>query len=261
MNKQRVRTTVLSAVAAGALIFGAGTAGATELKDVLNEGASANKLAQESQQRIDKLVDETDSLLGKYKSVLKTVEGLQIYNAQLQRQIDFQVKTIAELQESIKSVTYVKRQITPTMTKMISALEVFVQNDIPFLKEEREERVEKLKASMDDPNIEASERFRQVFEAYQIESSYGRALTSYPGSVQIDGQDRKVDFLQVGRVALLYQTNDRKTSGMWDKDANAWVEVDEANNSAISQALDVANKRIAADRLLRLPISSPEQAQ
>ncbi len=66
MNKHRVRTFVLSAAAAGTLMLGVGTAGATELKDVLKVGTDNNKMAQESQQRINKTVEQTDGIVGKW---------------------------------------------------------------------------------------------------------------------------------------------------------------------------------------------------
>ncbi|WP_321394419.1 DUF3450 domain-containing protein [Emcibacter sp.] len=261
MIKHRVRTIVLSAVAAGTLVWGAAVAGATELQDVLNEGAAANKIAQESQKRIDGIVEDTDKIVAEYKAVVKTIEGLKIYNAQLQRQIDNQKAVMEDLNQSIKQVTYVKRQITPTMVKMVDALEQFVTHDIPFQKETRLDSIANLKTLMDDPSVDASEKFRSVFEAYQIESDYGRALVSYTDSIDIDGVSREVEFLQIGRVALVYQTKDGKVSGAWNKTTGQFEVLSDDYNSSVSQALKVANKQAAADRLLRLPILAPEQAK
>ncbi|WP_138380837.1 DUF3450 domain-containing protein [Luteithermobacter gelatinilyticus] len=261
MNKHRVRTLVLSAVAAGALMMGAGTAGATELKEVLDEGMAINKLAQESQKRIDKIVEETDKIVSQYKAVQKTIEGLKIYNAQLQRQIDRQVEEMEDLSTSIKQVTYVKRQITPLMLKMVDALEAFIKMDVPFQLNKRLEGIERLKDLMDDPSVDTSEKFRSVFEAYQIESDYGRALVAYTDTIEIDGVSREVDFLQVGRVALVYQTRDGQITGAWNNQTKQFEILDDSYRSSVAQALRVANKQAAADRLLKLPILAPERAQ
>lgn len=257
MIKHRVRTVVLSAVAAGAVLFSAGTAGATELKEILDVGVSNNKMAQESQKRIDKTVDQIDGLVSKYKSVLKTIEGLRIYNAQLQRQIDLQNREMADLSDSIKRVTYVKRQITPLMIRMVNALEVFINMDLPFKKAERLAGIERLKELMDNPSVDASEKFRSVFEAYQIESDYGRIPEAYSDKVNVNGNDLEVDVLHIGRVALVYQTRDGKISGMWDKEIKDWVVLDDSYRKSINVALKVAKKQAAADKLLRLPIDAP----
>jgi len=257
MNKQKVRTIVLSAVAATSLIWGTASAGATDLDQVLEVGIKSNQVAQDSQAKINKIVDQTDKITGDYKTVLRTVEGLRIYNAQLQRQIDLQMVEMGKLTKSIKGVTYVKRQITPLMMKMVDALEEFIQKDLPIKKAERIAGITRLKELMDNPNVDASEKFRSVFELYQIESEYGRAVQAYTDKVMVGGNELEVDMLHIGRIALVYQTRDGKNSGMWDAATGQWMVLDDSYRKPIKQALAVANKQAAADTLLRLPITAP----
>lgn len=257
MIKHRVRTVVLSAVAAASLVMGAGSAGATDLDQVLEVGIKSNQVAQQSQEKINKIVDQTDKITGDYKAVLRTIEGLKIYNAQLQRQIDLQVVEMNKLSKSIKGVTYIKRQITPLMIKMVDALGEFINNDLPIKREERIAGIERLRELMDNPNVDTSEKFRSVFELYQIESQYGRAVEAYTGKVNVGGNELEVDMLHIGRIALIYQTRDGKESGMWDQESQKWVALDESYRKPIRRALAVANKQAAADTLLRLPIPAP----
>ena len=261
MNKHRVRTVVLSAVVAGSLLIGA-NAGAADLKDILKEGVKANKLAQQSQQRINVNIDKTFDIVSEYTAVLKTVEGLQIYNERLRRQIKQQEDNMAEIRKSIKGVTVVKRQIAPLMKEMVDTLEIFINKDIPFKREERLAGIERLKDMMDDPKVDDSEKFRSVFELYQIESDYGRAMHPYTDVVNVNGVSREVDVLMIGRVALLYQTRDGLISGAWDHEASEWKIVDAAEyRKSINMALRVALKQAAADSILKLPLSAPEKAK
>lgn len=257
MNMHRVRTAVLSAVAATSLVWGAGSAGATDLNKVLEVGIKANQMAQQSQEKINKTVDQTDKIIGDYKAVLRTVEGLRVYNAQLQRQIDLQVVEMGKLSNSIKGVTYIKRQITPLMMDMVAALGDFIEYDLPIKREERLAGIERLRELMDNPNVDASEKFRSVFELYQIESEYGRAVQAYTDKITIDGNELEVDMLHIGRIALVYQTRDGKQSGMWDVATGSWIELEESYRKPIKNALAVANKQAAADTLLRLPLTAP----
>ncbi|HHL33940.1 MAG TPA: DUF3450 domain-containing protein [Desulfobulbaceae bacterium] len=257
MNKHRVRTVVLSAVAATSLLWGAASAGATDLKEVLEVGIKVNQLAQQSQKKIDKTVDQTDKIIGDYKGVLRTIEGLRVYNAQLQRQIDLQVVEMGKLSKSIKGVTYVKRQITPLMMNMVKALGEFIDNDLPIKREERKAGIERLNELMLNPNVDASEKFRSVFELYQIESEYGRAVQAYTDKVTLGGNELEVDMLHIGRIALVYQTRDGEQSGMWDQASQSWVPLDDSYRKPIKLALAVAQKKAAADTLLRLPIPAP----
>ena len=261
MIKHRVRTVVLSAVvAAGSLSIGTAAIGQTTLDEVLNEGISTNVLAQESQERINESVNDTDRLIGQYKNVLKTVDGLKVYNAQMERSIERQMQAMEELTENIKNVTDVKRQVEPLLDRMIDGLESFIRNDLPFQLETRLAGLERVKDLMTNPDIDSSERFRSVFELYQIESDYGRVFQSYQQTMDVNGQERIVDMLMVGRVALLYQTTDGTVSGAYNKETKQFEVVDEATyRKSITSAIRVANAQEAADKILILPISAPER--
>lgn len=261
MTKDLVRTLVLSAVAAIALSGVSGPAAADTLADIVQVGIETNKLAQNSQQKIDKIVEETNDLVQKYKTVLKDIEGLKVYNQQLQKQISNQSREKAELNNSIERVTEVERQITPLMIRMVDTLEQFIELDVPFQIEVRREGVKRLRDLMERSDVAASEKFRNVLDAYQIESAYGRTFEAYEGTVAVNGVEQDVDFLQVGRIALLYQTRDGETSGAWNNTTRTWEVLPASYRNAITQGLKVARKQAAADQLLTLPISGPEKAQ
>ena len=76
--------------------------------------------------------------------------------------------------------------------------------------------------------------------------------------MEIDGVDREVEFLQVGRIALLYQTTDTELSGAWDQRSRAWVPLDRGEyRSAIRKGLRIAAKQASID-LMNLPVAAPE---
>src|SRR5690606_27540324 len=124
------------------------------------------------QTRIDQVADQTDNLLASYKTELKVVDGLKVYNGLLQRQIDNQEAEKTALAESIDSVALIERQIVPMMTSMIDSLEDFITLDTPFLLKERQDRIARLRDMMVRSDVTAAEKFRQVVEAYQIENDY-----------------------------------------------------------------------------------------
>ena len=246
----------LVAVCASFALIAPVVGSAQSLNDVISAEKRRTRLAQESQQRIDAVVDETRKKEDQYKRLLKEIEGLQIYNTLLQRQIDGQALKADELEASIAQVEVINRQIIPSMTRMIEGLQEFVEIDVPFLIDERRERVAKLDDLMARSDVNVAEKFRKVTEAYQIENDYGRTIESYSGTLEIEGQDRKVDFLRIGRVALMYQTQDGALSGVWDQEARRWEEADAYKNQ-IKAGLKIANKQVAPDLLL-LPVPAPE---
>ncbi|MFM7120665.1 MAG: DUF3450 domain-containing protein, partial [Gammaproteobacteria bacterium] len=192
---------------------GVGSANAATLNDIYRAADQINGQAKQSQSRIDALTDETRNLLSDYKTVLKEIEGLRVYNRQLERQITSQEKEKTQITGSIDQVTVIERQIGPLMTRMVDGLEQFVSLDLPFLQKERNERVELLRETMDRADVAVSEKLSQVLRAYQIENEYGRTMEAYGDNITINGTELKVDVLKVGRVALVYQTLDGEQTG------------------------------------------------
>ena len=259
MIKHRLKNGLIAAIVASAALVGVASAvQANSLEAVLKVGDQKNAAARKSQAKIDRLADETRDLLTDYKTVMKQVDGLMVYNARLQRQIDNQMKRIAEIDESIDQVTVISRQMTPLVIRMIDGLEKFVELDVPFHMDERQQRIEFLRSNLDRSDVTVAEKFRQVLEAYKIENEYGRKIDAYKGSVEIDGVERDVNFFRVGRIALLYQTTDTEISGAWDQASRSWVPLERGEyRNAIMKGLRIARKEASID-LLNLPVAAPE---
>jgi hypothetical protein len=164
---------------------------------------------------------------------------------------------MASLNKQIGEVDVVQRQITPLMLRMIDTLAEFVRLDVPFLPEERAKRVAGLRDMMGRADVTLSEKYRRLMEAYQVENEYGRTIESYRGSLDAEGQQRTVDFLRIGRVALMYQTLDGQEVGFWDRQAGQWEELPGEYRSPIKQGLQIAKKQVAPD-LIRIPVPAPE---
>ncbi len=234
-----------------------GSASAATLADIYQIAERMNQTARTSQAKIDALTEETRQLLNEYKTVLKEIEGLRVYNRQLEKQIGSQEREMAQLSDSIDKVTVIERQITPLMLRMIDGLEQFVDLDLPFLLDERHGRIENLRTMMDRADVAVSEKYSQVLRAYQIENEYGRTLSSYGDTINIAGIDRKVDVLKVGRIALVYQTPDGEETGMWNQTSGTWEPVDDEYKTPVRNGIRMERKQLTVD-MLTLPISGPE---
>ena len=253
------RASRLAVIVAG-LFFVIGIAQAQELKTLLDAAALRDQQTKKSQAKIDEVVAETRDLASEFKGVNKELEGLTVYNTLLQRQIDDQMEEMEDLRNSIDQVTVIERQIMPLMLRMIEGLEEFVKLDVPFLKTERENRINFLKDLMERADVTVPEKFRRLLEAYQIENDYGRTIEAYKGTIALEGGNVDVDFLKIGRIALLYLSNDTKNFGAWDQETRQWVSVPTTYRNQIRLGLRIARKQVAPN-LLTLPVAAPEDAQ
>jgi hypothetical protein len=246
-------------LAAAATLLGASVYAAT-LNDIFQVAERMNVNAKKSQAKIDALNEDTRQLLSDYKIVLKEIEGLRVYNRQLEKQISNQEKEMAQISSSIDDVTVIERQITPLMLRMIDGLEQFVALDVPFLVEERQDRIERLREIMDRADVAVSEKFSQVLRAFQIENEYGRTMETYGTTIMLNGVERQVDMLKVGRIALVYQTPDGEETGMWNVDAGEYQAVDNSYEGSVRQGIRMARQQ-ASIEMLSLPIRGAEAAQ
>jgi hypothetical protein len=224
------------------------------LQPAVKKATEINQSAARSQQKINSITEQIDNKLQQFKAINKETTGLDVYNSQLQKQIDNQLREMADLNASIDGVSIIERQITPLMLRMITGLAQFVELDVPFLAQERNKRVIDLQAMMDRADIAPSEKFRRVMESYQVEMDYGRTLEAYSGLHIIDGQERDVDFLRVGRTALIYQTRDASLQGTWNKQTRQWQALPSSYRTQVTKGLRMAKKQLAPD-LLMLPIA------
>ena len=228
------------------------------LSQILETQTERTLKAQESQVRVDKVVTQTRSMEDQFRANLKEIDGLRIYNKLLELQVENQERVKVDLEQSIANVAIVNRQIVPVMTRMIDSLEQFIALDVPFLNQERTDRVEALKELMSRQDVTVAEKFRKVTEAYQIENDYGRTIETYKDTLDLDGAILELDFLRIGRIALMYQSVDGKISGVWNQDTQSWDDASSQRNQ-IKLGLSIAKKQVPPD-LVILPVDSPEAA-
>ena len=145
MTTTRLKT-LLAAICIGG---GASIAVAQSIDPIVEVGKQRTAAAKASQAKIDRLADETASLLSDYKTVMKQVDGLKVYNARLERQIANQEKRIRDIDASIAEASVIQRQIPPLVTRMLDGLEQFINLDMPFDLDTRLGNIEAVRANMD----------------------------------------------------------------------------------------------------------------
>ncbi|MDZ7643675.1 MAG: DUF3450 domain-containing protein [Woeseiaceae bacterium] len=251
------KTTV--AVLAAAVVATTGSVFAQTVDEVLQADLRRLELAQESQEQIEEVVEGTRSLTDQYRGINKEIDGLRVYNRLMSAQVDGQEATLADIALSMDRVESVNRQIFPLMTRMIDGLEQSIALDIPFLLEERNERVATLHEIMERSDVSVAEKFRKVMEAYQIEMDYGSSVEYYKQSLNIDGALRDYNMLRVGRIGLYFQSDDARITGHYNQETREFELLDDENRSEIRKGIRMARQLIAPELLL-LPIPAAEPA-
>ena len=225
----------------------------------MREQLATDAAAKASQERIDAIDDETLRLLTEYRKALADAESYTTYATQLEAQVGAQNEEMASINQQLSDVETTSREVLPMMQRMLDTLRQFVDLDLPFLLDERKNRVALLEKMMSRADVTLSEKYRRIVEAYQVEMDYGRTLEAYEAKLGDAADARTVQFLRVGRVALLYQTLDGKETGYWDAQQKNWV-VDNDYRHGFKEGIAVA-KKTRAPEMLHIPVPAPKEAK
>lgn len=229
-----------------------------KLKSAVAVQESAEKAAAASQKKIDSIADQTERMLTEYKLTMRQYDALSGYNNQVQKIVNAQVEELTSMEAQLTEIDTTNQGVIPLMGRMVDTLEKFVQLDVPFLPKERAKRLADLKELLDRADVTISEKYRRIMEAYQVEMEYGRTIETYAGDLEKEGRTRSVAFLRIGRVALMYQTLDKKETAAWDQEKRQWTVLSEEYRKPVSEGLKIASKQ-APPNLIKLPIRAPEK--
>lgn len=225
-------------------------------KDLIEEAikieASSASAAADRQSYIDNIDTQIITLIGDIQFLSQQLDLTNIYNRQMQELINSQNNEILSINEQMVELDNTNRGILPKLEEMVLTLESIIQNDIPFLLDERFARIQDLKEILLQSNISTSEKFRRVFEAYQIENEYGRTIESYRDEIDVDGVKYNVEIFRLGRVGLYGRTSDGKYNAMFSKKENQWIKQKGIDNELVV-ALKIARKELPPS-LIKLPV-------
>lgn len=234
---------------------------AQAIEPAIQDSSQAVENTRQTQEQIDQIDSRIQELLGDYRANLRQLEQLNRYNESQRRQVEAQRREIESLTQDINNIASLQRAVQPLMQDMVEALERIVEADLPFLVNERRDRVERLKALLEDPSSSPAQRYRLIIEAYQIESEYGRTIEAYRGNVETaERLYEDVDILRVGRLLLVFKTDDDSVLKRYDAGTGTWVDLDMDYMSDVKTAIRVAREQIPPD-LLYIPVSAPTVAE
>ena len=256
MFNKKIHMSLVASALAGSFAF-AGTAVAADLKDLHQANAQIQRAAVQSQEKINTIYEQTQELLGEYRVVVDQTDNLKVYNDFLATLVADQQRQIDRIQRQIDGLEKTNQGTVPLMFRMIDSLEQFINADIPLRTERRLERVERLRELMGRSDVQLSEQYRQILEAYSIEVGYGSEVASFQGTLPLNGQEITVDYVHVGRLSLMALSLDGNAGWVWNKETSSWEELPGSYLTSVSQFIKMA-RREATLEMDRVPLIAAE---
>ncbi|RXJ87511.1 hypothetical protein CRU93_04150 [Arcobacter sp. CECT 8985] len=222
---------------------------ADQIDKSMNIIENTNNKLKNYQTKIDKVENDREELLSKYKYTNSELKNTRIYNNQLKKIINSQKNELKDINQQLVDIEKTQKNIFPLMLKMVASLKELVKMDTPFLLEERTNRVKKLESALNKSDIKTAEKYRIILEAFKIEYDYANSIETYQDKIN----NTTYNILRVGRTGLYYQSLDLTNYGYWNKNKKDWVKIDDSNaKSNIRKAIKIAKKQQNVD-FLNLP--------
>lgn len=210
-------------------------------------------IRQKTQKDIETWSEKKSMLEAEYDTLTENNKRLAIQREQLTQELDNIQQRITDLENQIEAMEKISEKLKPFLHGVYEQLVKSVDQRLPFLQDERSGRLANLKTTLDDPQIVLGEKFRKVMEALFIEAEYGNTVEVFQEKIFLGDEDVLVNVLRLGRISLLFETLDQKTSGYFDLDENQWKALPQSANRDIRIAMEIGSKRRPAD-VVTLPL-------
>lgn len=192
---------------------------------------------------------EEKSLLSNSEQLRQRRETLQLEIKQLQQQLEHKQARLAFHQRRSEEAANLRQGLQRWFHSVATTLRADVDGGIPFLMQERRERLENLDKVLLSTDTAADEKLRRLLEVLQVEAEYGYTVEVYPDSIRLAGEQLQVDMIRLGRISLFFITPDARSCGVYDPATQGFiflpakyaVDIDKAIKSINGQSTDPLN--------------------
>ncbi len=253
-----VKKAFLFIVGIGFLYLGMSCPFAVQAQDVDQLMREALERQQKVQKDVQDWSEEKKALVQEILSLRTEKKWLELQNDQHAAYIEQKRQAINRLQEEEEVARSLRMELEPYLLEVVDRLGRKVEEDLPFLPRERQERLQFINQSLTEYGVSLSERLRRVLEALTVEAGYGSSVEVTDRELTIQGTPTQAQVIHIGRVDLLYVTRNGDSAGRWDTHEQTWKPLARDTAQELLKTVDIIQERRVAD-LVTLPLEKPEE--
>lgn len=146
------------------------------------------------------------------------ISRAELNNKELERELN-------KLAEANRLKSQAQDQVAPVVRQAIAVLQDELRDSLPFKLKERQQALDEIRSRLDTSIISPNKAANQLWAFVEDELMIGRSSGIYTDTLIVDGQEKLVKVLRIGKIAMFYQTNDggygaiRKADGQWSQTA------------------------------------------
>jgi hypothetical protein len=211
------------------------------------------EVGRTSQQEADRWAEERKKLAARYDRLTARREDLARRRDRLQRAVETRRAAVVSLERQLSETERITGEILPFLEQTYQRLSERIREDLPFLTQERSNRLLRLREILDDGLVSDAEKFRKTMEALLVEAEYGNTVEVYRQPIDLNGREVLTDVFRLGRISLFFQTLDGSQAGFFDPSSTSWQALPQETHRAIATAMEIGSRHRSVE-LLSLPI-------
>ncbi|WDP91035.1 MAG: DUF3450 domain-containing protein [Desulfobacter sp.] len=210
-----------------------------DIEKPVQQAIDTRQSAQDAQEKWD---GAREKLVAAYERLKAEKEQLEAVRARLAKEAARQEKVNRALAEEQAEARRIQDEMMPFLKSVTGRIDEIRAHDAPFLVQERRQRLSRLEAILEDPEVSGAEKYRKTMEALFVEAEYGNTVEVYQEKIMVDGAEVLGDIFRLGRVSLFFLTLDRATAAVFDVARDKWVVLDGAHVPSVAAAVEMAAK-------------------
>ena len=225
------------------------------------EAGDAQRQQAELQAQIDAADDESRAMLAELRERESETRRLEQENARLVPHLVEQAEQLRRREAALDTLDTTRQALPSLQASLVTRLDAWIQDDLPFMLPQRRARVSSLEASLADPDLDDAERMERILNVWRHELAYGMEMDAWRDHLVAMADEsratrREVDYLRLGRVGLYFLTPDGREGGVWLAEQDRWAALDDQQRREVRKGLRMARDQRAPE-LLQLPVSQP----
>lgn len=180
---------------------------------------------------------EERNMLSRIEQLQQRQQKLQLDIKHLHQRLQHKHAQIKFHQRRMSEAGKLRQGLQQWFDTVAADIRTNVAGGIPFLVQERHQRLEDLDKVLLDGGVGADEKLTRLMEVLQIEAEYGYSTEVYKGDIALAGERLQVDLVRLGRVSLFFITPDAEQCGVYDPATPGFVYLPQKYAADIKQAI------------------------
>ncbi len=220
-----------------------------EVEDTIEKSI---EIREQTQNKSAQWQSRKEKLKSRYYQLKDSFDAIDVEVSHMQEIVDRQNVYIARMENRIIEMEKIRQHLVPFLEEILDSMQETVDNDLPFLVQERATRISALRQVIHDPELSMGEKLRRVFESLRVEMDYGKSVETTKEEISFDGEEIIVKVLRLGRTALLMLTLDDSKAGIFSQ--GRWISLPGKYRGEIKKAIEITERRRPIE-FVNLPVT------